>query len=299
MSVTAVRFTLARQEAEAFADALMEFNCLSVSVEDAEAGTQNEQPIFGEPGAEPGFWALCDVAAHFPPDEDVAAALAACAEVLELEVPAYSVELLADIDWVRANQAQFQPIAVSERLWIVPSWHALDPLPAGALPIQIDPGAAFGTGSHPTTRLCLRWLEAQLGRRPTASVLDYGCGSGILAIAALKLGAGAAVGVDIDDQALITARHNADVNEVAATFLSASDPHPAAADLVVANILSHPLIMLAPFLARCVQPGGAMALSGILAHQADDVVAAYSRWISLSVAAQDEDWVCLSGDRPA
>lgn len=298
MSVIAVRFTLARNEAEAFADALMEFDCLSVSVEDAQAGTQQEKPIFGEPGADTGLWELCDVVAHFAAGEDVGAALANCAEALALPLPAHAIETLEDIDWVRANQAQFQPIQISERLWIVPSWHAHEPLPPGALPIQIDPGAAFGTGSHPTTRLCLRWLEARLSERPGATVLDYGCGSGILGIAALKLGASAATGVDIDEQALVTARHNAEVNAVTAQFLSASDPHPEPADLVVANILSHPLIMLAPFLAHCVRKGGELALSGILADQAEEVVAAYAPWLALSVAARDEDWVCLSGKRP-
>lgn len=298
MSVIAVRFTLSRQEAEAFADALMAFDCLSVSVEDAQAGTSEEKPIFGEPGAEAGLWELCDVAAHFAPGEDVEAALAACADALALQVPAHTAELLEDIDWVRANQAQFRPIQISERLWIVPSWHAHEPLPATALPIQIDPGAAFGTGSHPTTRLCLRWLESQLRSRQGASVLDYGCGSGILAIAALKLGAGTTTGVDIDEQALVTARHNAEVNGVTAAFLSASDPHPGTADLVVANILSHPLIMLAPFISRCVNPGGALALSGILADQSEEVIAAYAPWMPLKVATRDEDWVCLSGDRP-
>lgn len=298
MSVIAVRFTLARGEAEAFADALLEFDCLSVSVEDARAGTQLEKPLFGEPGADAGLWELCDVVAHFAPDAEVNTALIDCAEALGVPLPAHTIEALADIDWVRANQAQFQPIPISERLWIVPSWHAHEPLPAAALPIQIDPGAAFGTGSHPTTRLCLRWLESRLLARPGATVLDYGCGSGILAIAALKLGAVAATGVDIDEQALMTARHNADVNQVTAKFLSASDPHPEPADLVVANILSHPLIMLAPFLSRCVRRGGELALSGILADQAAEVIAAYAPWIMLSPSSRDEDWVCLSGRQP-
>lgn len=295
MSVIAVRFTLARGEAEAFADALLEFDCLSVSVEDAQAGTQQEKPIFGEPGADAGLWELCEVVAHFSPDADVKSALESCAEALALPLPDHTIEALEDIDWVRANQAQFQPIPISERLWIVPSWHAHEPLPAGALPIQIDPGAAFGTGSHPTTRLCLRWLESRLAARPASSVLDYGCGSGILAITALKLGAVSAAGVDIDEQALATARHNAVVNGVTATFLSASDPHPQPADLVVANILSHPLIMLAPFLSHCVSAGGELALSGILADQAEEVIAAYAPWMALTQASRDEDWVCLSG----
>ena len=297
MSVTAVRLTLGRHDAESFADALMETRCVSVSVSDAQAGTGAEKPIFGEPGSDPGLWEVCEVVAHFPADDDVAAALAACAAALGMAVPAHEIEALEDIDWVQANREQFKPIAISDQLWIVPSWHAEEPLPAGALPIYIDPGAAFGTGSHPTTRLCLKWLEHRLRANPGGSVIDYGCGSGILAIAAMKLGAQSACGVDIDDQALITAQHNAEVNGVAVRFSSASGSQPEPADIVVANILSHPLIMLAPFLARSVHPGGALALSGILADQANDVIDAYAPWIPLGVAARDEDWVCLSGER--
>ncbi len=297
MSVTAVRLTLGRQEAEAFADALMETRCVSVSVSDAQAGTGAEKPIFGEPGADPGLWEVCEVVAHFPADDDAAATLAACAAALGMDVPAHDIEILGDIDWVQANREQFKPISISDQLWIVPSWHAHEPLPPGALPIYIDPGAAFGTGSHPTTRLCLRWLEQQLGTRTGGTVIDYGCGSGILAIAAMKLGAHSACGVDIDEQALVTAQHNAEVNDVTVAFVSASEPKPEPADLVVANILSHPLIMLAPFLASSVKSGGSLALSGILADQATEVIAGYAPWIMLSVAARDEDWVCLSGER--
>lgn len=292
-----VRFTLDREAAEAFADVLLEWGALSVSVEDAQAGTQAEKPLFGEPGAEPGLWELCEVNALFSTEADIHAALADCSEALEAPVPEVRIEALEDIDWVRANRDQFQPIPISDRIWIVPSWHADTPLPPNALTIRIDPGAAFGTGSHPTTRLCLRWLEETLAQHPGASVLDYGCGSGILAIGAMKLGAGSATGVDIDPMAIETARFNAGENQVQVNWLTADDPQPGASDLVVANILSHPLIVLAPYLSNAVRLGGRIALSGILATQADEVVRAYAPWIALSVAARDEDWVCLSGLR--
>lgn len=297
MSLTAVRLTLGREDAEAFADALLDAGCVSVSVADAQAGTGLEKPIFGEPGADPGLWEVCEVVAHFLRHEEIAPTLAACSASLGLGIPRHEIEALEDIDWVQANREQFKPINISDQLWIVPSWHAREPLPPGALPIYIDPGAAFGTGSHPTTRLCLRWLEQHLGRNAGGSMIDYGCGSGILAIAAMKLGVQSACGVDIDDQALVTARHNAVVNGVTVSFVSASGPQPEPADLVIANILSNPLIMLAPFLARSVKSGGALALSGILADQAAEVIAGYAPWIMLSVAARDEDWVCLSGER--
>lgn len=292
-----VRFTLEREAAEAFADTLLEWGALSVSVEDAQAGTQAEKPLFGEPGAEPGLWELCEVNALFADGDEALAALKECADALETALPEHRITPVEDIDWVRANRDQFQPIQISGRIWIVPSWHADTPLPAGSLPIRIDPGAAFGTGSHPTTRLCLRWLEETLAGQPDATVLDYGCGSGILAIGAMKLGARAATGVDIDPLAIETARFNAGENQVSVTWLTADDPQPGAADIVVANILSHPLIMLAPYLANAVRPGGKLALSGILAGQADEVIQAYAPWLTLAVAARDEDWVCLSGLR--
>jgi len=297
MGMLSVRLTLPQDAAEAFADLMLEQGALSVSVEDAQAGTCEERPLFGEPGATPGLWQLCDVSALFDAEVDVTALIEDCATQLNLKTPAFKLAPVEEVDWVQANRDQFKPLPISERLWIVPSWHAEAPLPQGALPILIDPGAAFGTGSHPTTRLCLRWLEAHLDERPGSSVLDYGCGSGILAIAAAKLGASRTTGIDIDEIAIETARHNALQNGVTVEFQSASTAHRIEADLVVANILSHPLIMLAPLLASSVKPGGRLALSGILDTQAEEVIAAYVPWLRLSIARQDEDWVCLSGER--
>jgi ribosomal protein L11 methyltransferase len=292
-----VQLLLTAEQADLLGDALLESGALSVSVEDADAGGVAERPIFGEPGATPQFWDACQLIAHFAPDADVDEILRASANALDLELPPFAIAQVEDIDWVRANREQFQPIPISQRIWIVPTWHANATLPAGTERILLDPGAAFGTGSHPTTRLCLRWLESELAENPARTVLDYGSGSGILAIAALKLGAASAVGVDIDEQALETARDNARLNEVTATFRSGADPLALQADITVANILSHPLIMLAPLLAAHTKVRGRLALSGILATQAEEVLATYRQWFDIAVAAQDEDWVCLAGTR--
>ena len=229
------------------------------------------------------------------PDADIAGVLGEAAQAIGLpDVPAYTVEAVAEQNWVQLTQSQFDPIRVSERLWIVPSWHE-SPDPA-AINLILDPGMAFGTGSHPTTRLCLEWLE----RHVTAgcSVLDYGCGSGILAIAAARLGAGPVAGVDIDPQAVEAARANAERNGVAALFADSAEPVAGEYDVVVANILSNPLRVLAPAICAHVRPGGRLALSGILREQVDEIIAIYAQWIPLQVADTREDCVCLSGIRP-
>jgi ribosomal protein L11 methyltransferase len=203
------------------------------------------------------------------------------------------VEQVAEQDWVCASRDQFAPIRISARLWIVPSWHeAPDP---GAINLLLDPGLAFGTGAHATTRLCLRWLEHAV--RGGESVLDYGCGSGILAIAAMKLGAARADGVDIDEQALLAARSNAIHNRVQVSFHSAAGAIRQPAQIVVANILAHPLIVLAPLLAQLTAHGGRLALAGLLADQADEVRAAYRTWFAFDTPRQDEGWTLLSGTK--
>ncbi len=281
--------------ADALSDALLAHGAASASVEDALAGTSDEQPVFDEPNAgSPGTWARARIRALVAADADAGAVLAAAASEAGLSAaPRFEVEEVGDTDWVRASQAQFEPVRISARLWIVPSWHAApDP---GALNIQLDPGLAFGTGSHPTTRLCLQWLETHV--RPDSSVLDYGCGSGILAIAALKLGARAAVGVDVDPAAVAAARGNAARNAVSAHFVGSDVALLPPVDLVVANILANPLIVLAPVLAAQCRPGGRIALAGILAPQTDAVAVAYAQWFAMAHFAADDSWVCLEGVR--
>ena len=282
--------------AEPLCDALMEAGALSASIEDADAGTPEEQAQFGEPGSvnSPG-WMHSRIVALLEPDADAAAVLAEAAAAIGLsEAPTFTVEDLAEQNWVQLTQSQFDPIRVSERLWIVPSWHE-SPDPA-AVNLILDPGMAFGTGSHPTTRLCLEWLERNVS--PACSVLDYGCGSGILAIAAARLGAGRVAGVDIDPQAVEAACANAERNGVTALFADSAEPVAGEYDVVVANILSNPLRVLAPAICAHVRSGGRLALSGILREQAEEIIAIYAKWLPLQVADTREDWVCLAGCKP-
>jgi ribosomal protein L11 methyltransferase len=291
-----VSFLTDAASAEPICDALIEIGALSASIEDADAGTPDEQPQFGEPGSvsTPG-WAHSRVVALFEPDADVAAMLADAAGQVGLDsVPIFTVDPVEEQNWVQLTQSQFDPIRVSGRLWIVPSWHE-SPDPA-AINLILDPGMAFGTGSHPTTRLCLEWLERTV--KPGDSVLDYGCGSGILAIAAAKLGAARVAGVDIDPQAVEAANANAERNAVTAVFADSAAPLAGEYDVVVANILSNPLRVLAAAICAHVRSGGCLALSGILREQADEIIAVYAPWIPLAVADVREDWVCLSGVRP-
>ena len=282
--------------AEPLCDALLEAGALSACIEDADAGTPDEQPQFGEPGSvnTPG-WQHSKIVVLLEPDADIDALLGEAVGAIGLsEVPAYTVEDVAEQNWVQLTQSQFDPIRVSERLWIVPSWHeSPDP---NAINLILDPGMAFGTGSHPTTRLCLEWLERNVST--ACSVLDYGCGSGILAIAAARLGAGHVAGVDIDPQAVEAANANAERNGVTALFADSATPVAGEYDVVVANILSNPLRVLAPAICAHVRSGGKLALSGILREQADEIIAIYAQWLPMQVADVREDWVCLAGTKP-
>ncbi len=296
MSWQNVSFLTDASHAEPMCDALLEAGALSACIEDADAGTPDEQPQFGEPGSinTPG-WAHSKIVVLLEPDADAAAVLGEAARAIGLAAsPAFSVEALAEQNWVQLTQSQFDPIRVSERLWIVPSWHE-SPDPA-AINLILDPGMAFGTGSHPTTRLCLEWLERNVSAGD--AVLDYGCGSGILAIAAARLGAAHVAGVDIDPQAVEAAKANAERNGVTALFADSATPVAGEYDVVVANILSNPLRVLAPAICAHVRAGGRLALSGILREQADEIVAIYAPWLPLQVADIREDWVCLAGTKP-
>ncbi len=296
MSWQSLSFLTEASSADPLCDALLEAGALSAAIEDADAGTPDEEPQFGEPGSinTPG-WKHSRIVALLDADADVAALLAKARAAAGLPgVPAYTVETVAEQNWVQLTQSQFDPIQISERLWIVPSWHQ-SPDPA-AINLILDPGMAFGTGSHPTTRLCLEWLEREVSSG--CSVLDYGCGSGILAIAAARLGAGRVAGVDIDSQAVAAARANAEANGVAALFADSAEPVAGEYDIVVANILSNPLRVLAPAICAHVRSGGRLALSGILREQAAEIIGIYAAWLPLDIADVREDWVCLAGKKP-
>jgi len=296
-----LRIEVSRDDADPWSDALLDAGALSVQAEDADAESPDEQPQYGEPGMPAAVagavsgWRRTVLAALVDATADPHAVLAVAAAALGRDAPAVlEVRHVADRDWVRLTQSQFEPIPIGERLVITPSWHASDD-PA-RIEIVLDPGLAFGTGSHPTTRLCLQWLERHLPAG--ATVIDYGCGSGILAIAAARLGAASVVGVDIDPQALVATRDNAARNRVEVEVRASSDARPAPAGVVVANILSSPLKLLAPVLVDLVAPGGALVLSGVLERQVDEVSAAYAPRLPLAVAGLADGWACLAGTKP-
>lgn len=294
MSWLTLTVTSDATHAEALSEVLLDLGALSVDLLDADADTPDEQAIFGEPGEPPpGIWLHNQISALFDNDQDVVAILRQAADKVGLsEMPTHHVATLEDNDWVRLTQSQFEPIPISPRLWIVPTWHV--PSDASAINIVLDPGLAFGTGSHPTTRLCLRWLDGHI--RGGETVLDYGCGSGILAIAARKLGAASAVGVDVDVQAVTASRDNAQANHVDFIEFHLPNRAPKARyDVVVANILTNPLRVLAPLLADAAQVGGRIVLSGILEQQAQDVMTVYQEWFDFDPPVFEDGWSCLSG----
>lgn len=284
--------------ADAISDALMELGALSCSIEDANAETQAEQALFGEPGdPPPGIWQQNIVTAMFDASVDVTQMIQQLCAATTIDSFEYDTEIIAEQDWVRSTQAQFDPIKITDKLWIVPTWHQSawqETANQDAINIILDPGLAFGTGSHPTTHLCLEWLTKTM---PSQSVLDYGCGSGILAIAAKKLGAQQVVGVDIDSQAIIASRYNAEQNQVDADFFDADTFSHETFDVVVANILSSALMVLAPALTKYSKTGGKLALSGILETQTDALIERYSEWFNMDAPQQRDAWVLLTGTK--
>ena len=284
---------------EPVSDLLMdELDALSVSVEDADAGTDGERALFGEPGmpALAAGWDRSTIQALFDTEanaERAATLLLAQEWAAGLHVQAMAE--MADQDWVRITQSQFAPVPITPTFWVVPSWH--QPPAAAQHVIRLDPGLAFGTGTHPTTRMCLRWLAGPPATADLARVLDYGCGSGILAIGAALMGAKAIDAVDIDPAAVQSTRDNAAHNGVA---LQASLPDLAHGryGVVLANILATPLKLLAPLLSGHVRPGGWLVLAGILERQAEEIAAAYAPWLPLAVADMEEGWILMCGRSP-
>lgn len=279
---------------EALSEALDALDALSVSVEDADAQTDAEQALFGEPGmpAPKEGWqrsritalfateALAQEAAEILPQQDF---FAGCQHL--------DLRAVEEQDWVRLTQSQFAPVEVTPTFWIVPTWH--EPPAQATTVIRLDPGLAFGTGTHPTTHMCLRWIAEH---SPLGSVLDYGCGSGILAIGAMKFGASNAVAVDIDPPAIEATQQNAADNGVA---LQAGMPELAKGqfDVVVANILATPLKVLAPLLCSHIAAGGHLVLAGILDRQADELIAAYAPYVQLRVADSQDGWILMTAHR--
>jgi ribosomal protein L11 methyltransferase len=294
-----VELTLRAPEAlvERLSDALVEeLDALSVAVEDADAGTAAEQALFGEPGLPPpaSGWQRSTLRVLFEDDAHAeAAATLLLAQAWAGEVHVHSLEPVPDADWVRLTQSQFAPVAVTDDFWIVPSWH--EPPAAARRVIRLDPGLAFGTGTHPTTRMCLRWIARHAA--PWPRVLDYGCGSGILGIAAALYGARMVDAVDIDPAAVAACADNAARNGVT---LNTGLPERAqgAYALVLANILATPLKLLAPLLAGHVAPGGALVLAGILERQAEELQAAYAPHLAIDVLDREDGWVLMGTPRP-
>lgn len=304
------------ENAEALCDALLELGAMSASIEDAHAETEQEQAIFGEPNMpvdEPRYWEESIVRAFLERDAQVADLIHELETTYAFGTLNYQVIEVEEQDWVRLTQSQFDPIQISPRLWIVPSWHTTpDP---DAVNLILDPGLAFGTGSHPTTKLCLTWLDdyfaTKASKNTSYHLLDYGCGSGILAIAALKLAQRYAVqleatGVDIDPLAVEASHSNAEINAVAdkvafylprgQAYLTLEEKMPYA-ELVVANILANPLKVLAPILTASLKPNGWIILSGILKEQTASVQETYAAFLPLEVAYEEQGWVCLVGQK--
>ena len=287
---------------EAVSDALIdELDALSVSVEDADAGSDSEQALFGEPGqpAPAAGWQRSTLNALFSDERqatDAATRLLAQPWAEGLHVQA--LRQVQDQDWVRLTQSQFTPVSITPQFWIVPSWHEVPP--GAAQVIRLDPGLAFGTGTHPTTRMCLRWIadHATACATPGARVLDYGCGSGILAIAAALHGARHIDAVDIDPASVEATHANAAANGVQ---LGVGLPDAVAGryHLLLANILATPLKLLAPLLSGLLQRGGHLVLAGILERQADELSRAYAPWLTLQVADSVDGWVLMTGTRAA
>jgi ribosomal protein L11 methyltransferase len=295
MPLFELRMRAPEASAERVADRLAdEFDAVSVSLEDADAGTDAEHALFGEPGlpAPAVAWPTSTLTALF---HDEAQAERAATRLLATgDHPGLQIERLATVDeqdWVRLTQQQFPPVEITPTFWVVPTW--CEPPPGAQTVIRLDPGLAFGTGSHPTTRMCLRWIAGQADAGALAGrVLDYGCGSGILALAAALHGATSIDAVDIDPAAIDATRRNARAHGVR---LRAGDAGLAEGryGLVLANILATPLKLLAPLLARHVEPGGHLVLAGLLERQVDDLREAYAPWCGLVVADREDGWSLL------
>ncbi|TFY96351.1 50S ribosomal protein L11 methyltransferase [Ramlibacter humi] len=288
-----LRLLCGEDQVESVSEALEALDALSVSVEDADAQTEAEQALFGEPGLPPPRegWQHSRVLALFPerPAAEEAARLLQAQDFFA-GAQVLGIEPVADQDWVRLTQSQFAPVDITPEFWIVPTWH--EPPAQAKQVIRLDPGLAFGTGTHPTTRMCLRWIAAHPPQGRT--VLDYGCGSGILAIGAAKFGASAVDAVDIDEAAVRATNDNATANKVALRKVGLPDAAQGRYDVVLANILATPLKVLAPLLCGHVAAGGSLVLAGILERQEAELVQAYAPHAKLQVSDREDGWILMT-----
>ncbi len=281
-----------KNEVDSISNYLIALGAISISIEDTNLNQNNEELIFGEPNNQSKqFWENNTVQALFEKTSDIAlikAALTTKFSTLNLSIKISDIQ---DQDWVKLTQSQFLPININDKLWIIPSWHQIQD--NKAINLILDPGLAFGTGTHPTTHLCLLWLLDNIDTKVT--VLDYGCGSGILGIAAKKIGAKKVFGVDIDSQAIKSSQENAEINNVEIFWSNTKNKIDYKADLVVANILSSALSILAPALAEHCHKNGKIALSGILYSQEKAIKKIYSRWFDFQPSYYKDGWVLISG----
>ncbi len=286
-------FQASADSAEETTDYLMNLGALSASIQDKNLNQNNEEIIFGEPHNGPQqYWQENSINALFEENVEVDKIKNKLECFLNKKIEV-TVSRIENQDWVKKSQDQFQPICIQDKFWIIPTWHSHEV--KDGVNLILDPGLAFGTGSHPTTQLCIEWLIKHV--KKNNQVLDYGCGSGILAISAKKIGCRSALGVDIDPQALIASKNNALLNNVTIEFATSSEPIEIKVDLIVANILSSALSVLAPALAGYCRPNGIIALSGILEAQEDHIKKIYEEWFDIVKVTKKEGWICISAIR--
>jgi len=283
-----------KENVDSISDYLIELGAISTSIEDTNLNQNNEELIFGVPNIQSQqFWENNTVQALFEKKINIEVIKAAIKNKFSDAILSLSTKEVEDRDWVKSTQTQFSPIRINDKLWIIPTWHKIQD--KNAINLILDPGLAFGTGTHPTTHLCLLWLLNNINQN--LSVLDYGCGSGILGIAAKKIGAKKVIGVDIDNQAIEASKNNSEMNNVKISWSNTKEKIDFKADLIVANILSSALSVLAPVLAEHCMINGKIALSGILESQEDDVKKIYSSWFNFDPSYKKDGWVLISGTK--
>ena len=292
MAWTNLTFFAEEKDINSLSEELGNIGALSIFIQDKNLNNNDEELIFGEPHSGSNkFWATSQIQALFSDSIDIKKIQRKMISNFKDINFIFNASSVSETDWVQLSQSQFKPICIKNRINIIPSWHEIDDL--NKINIILDPGLAFGTGAHPTTHLCAEWLIDNVSK--DKQVLDYGCGSGILAITAHKLGAKKVLGVDIDPQAIISSNENGSLNKCNVDWLNTDKDFKFQADLVVANILSSALSVLAPLLASYCRPNGKIALSGILESQENQIKEIYSHWFKFEKTLKNDGWICLSG----